>query len=278
MKRFSIALVLALASTLAMGADSLARAQRLECEGKALEAMTVYGGAAQQERSGPAAKRLGEIFHHGLAGIPPDRAESGRWDAMARKLGEGIPVRRVDDPRRDLAAELATRCAEDAARDAATRARVTAAPVVVLEVAGGFRRGRGLDLPHFALYADRTVIYRAVSRAPGAEPPAATHRILQLSEAEFRALLARIAPGGMQKLAARYDAIIATDPSVTLLHVWTRGQRKSVSVVGDDNSRIPIEFQRADAAISAFIANVPGASSSRPWPEGQPFPHAAAWQ
>lgn len=278
MERFSIALVLALASTLAMGADSLARAQRLECEGKTLEAMTVYRDAALQERSGPAAKRLGEMFHHGLAGIPPDRVESGRWDAIARKLGEGIPVRRLDEPRRKLAAELATRCAEDTAREAAKPGRAIAAPVVVLAVAGGFQRGRGLDLPHFALYADRTVIYRAVSRTPGAELPAATHRVLQLAEAEFRTLLARIAPEGMQKLAARYDAIIATDPSVILIHVWTRGQRKSVSVVGDDTSRIPIEFQRADAAISAFLANVPGASSSRPWPEGQPFPHAAAWQ
>lgn len=278
MERLVIALVLALASTLTLGADSLAHARRLECEGKTLEAMTVYSGVAHRERSGPAAKRLGEIFQHGLAGISPDRVESGRWDAMARKFGERVPVRTLDEPRRNLAAELATRCAEDAAREAAKHARAIAAPVVVLSVAGGFRRGRGLDLPHFALYADRTVIYRAVSRTPGAEPPAATHRILQLSEAEFRALLARIAPESMQKLAARYDAIIATDPSVTLLNVWTRGQRKSVSVVGDDNSRIPIEFQRADAAISAFLANVPGASSSRPWPEGQPFPHAAAWQ
>ena len=64
MERFSTALVLALASTLAIGADSLARAQRLECEGKTLEAMTVYSGAAHQERSGPAAKRLSEIFQH----------------------------------------------------------------------------------------------------------------------------------------------------------------------------------------------------------------------
>jgi len=47
---------------------------------------------AAKTGNGKAAKRLGEIYDKGLAGIPRDYAESLKWYNAARVLGEEVPM------------------------------------------------------------------------------------------------------------------------------------------------------------------------------------------
>ena len=42
--------------------------------------------------SGPAAKRLGEIYDKGIDGVSRDYAESLKWRNAARVLGEDVPT------------------------------------------------------------------------------------------------------------------------------------------------------------------------------------------
>jgi hypothetical protein len=65
------------------------QARALEDSGKAAEAIRIYRRAARGG-SGPAAKRLGEIFDKGIPGVPRDYAESLQWYETARQLGETI--------------------------------------------------------------------------------------------------------------------------------------------------------------------------------------------
>jgi len=65
------------------------QALAMENGGNAKEAIRVYRRAARAG-SGPAAKRLGEIFDKGVAGVPRDYAESLQWYETARQLGEKI--------------------------------------------------------------------------------------------------------------------------------------------------------------------------------------------
>jgi serine/threonine protein kinase len=75
----------------AVSADTLHRqATALEGEGKMVEAVRVYIQAARIG-SGPAAKRLGDIYYSGVPGVSPDHAESVKWHAIARR--RGIEVR-----------------------------------------------------------------------------------------------------------------------------------------------------------------------------------------
>ena len=69
------------------------QASALEQQGKGNDAVKVYVRAARAG-NGKAAKRLGEIYDKGLAGIPRDYAESLKWYNAARVLGEDVPIAR----------------------------------------------------------------------------------------------------------------------------------------------------------------------------------------
>ena len=71
----------------------LTQAAALEDQGKGKEAIKLYRKAARSG-NGKAAKRLGEIYDKGLAGIPRDYAESLKWYNAARVLGEDVPLAR----------------------------------------------------------------------------------------------------------------------------------------------------------------------------------------
>ena len=72
--------------------DSLFRqAFALERRGKGGDAVKVYARAAVAG-SGKAAKRLGEIYDQGIAGVSRNNAESLKWYNAARVLGEDVPV------------------------------------------------------------------------------------------------------------------------------------------------------------------------------------------
>ncbi len=76
-------------ATAAVGADLMAEARKLEAEGKYKEAVRLYRRAARAG-SGPAAKRLGEIYDRGVPGVERDYAESLQWYELARQRGETV--------------------------------------------------------------------------------------------------------------------------------------------------------------------------------------------
>ena len=55
--------------------------------------MKLYVRAARSG-NGKAAKRLGDIYDKGLAGVPRDYAESLKWYNAARVLGEEVPLQK----------------------------------------------------------------------------------------------------------------------------------------------------------------------------------------
>jgi len=63
----------------------------LEQQGKGNDAVKIYVRAARSG-NGKAAKRLGEIYDKGLAGVSRDYAESLKWYNAARVLGEDVPM------------------------------------------------------------------------------------------------------------------------------------------------------------------------------------------
>jgi serine/threonine protein kinase len=65
------------------------QALAMENGGNAKDAIRIYRRAARAG-SGKAAKRLGEIFDRGVAGVPRDYAESLQWYETARQLGETV--------------------------------------------------------------------------------------------------------------------------------------------------------------------------------------------
>jgi eukaryotic-like serine/threonine-protein kinase len=71
--------------------DVYQQAVAMESGGKIREAIRVYRRAARAG-SGKAAKRLGDIFACGGAGIPRDYPESLQWYDTAFRLGESVPT------------------------------------------------------------------------------------------------------------------------------------------------------------------------------------------
>ncbi len=71
--------------------DPMAEARALEAEGKFPQAVRIYRLAARKG-SGPAAKRLGEIYDRGVPGVNRDLAESLQWYEAARLAGETVPT------------------------------------------------------------------------------------------------------------------------------------------------------------------------------------------
>jgi len=49
-------------------------------------------GAVERTLLTQAAKRLGEIYDQGIAGVSRNNAESLKWYSAARVLGEDVPV------------------------------------------------------------------------------------------------------------------------------------------------------------------------------------------
>lgn len=64
-----------------------------EREGDGQAAVKLYAQAARAG-NGRAAKRLGEIYRHGIRGVPGDYSESMKWYNAARALGEDVPYPR----------------------------------------------------------------------------------------------------------------------------------------------------------------------------------------
>src|SRR5687768_2115180 len=73
------------------GAALFDQASALEQEGKGNDAVKLYVRSARSG-NGKAAKRLGEIYDKGLAGVSRDYAESLKWYNAARVLGEEVPM------------------------------------------------------------------------------------------------------------------------------------------------------------------------------------------
>ncbi|HZO02748.1 MAG TPA: protein kinase [Burkholderiales bacterium] len=87
---------LAAASTSAAprgGEQLFEEASVLEQQGKGNDAVKLYVRAARSG-NGRAAKRLGDIYDKGLAGVPRDYAESLKWYNAARVLGEEVPLQK----------------------------------------------------------------------------------------------------------------------------------------------------------------------------------------
>jgi eukaryotic-like serine/threonine-protein kinase len=69
------------------------QAAALEQQGKGNDAVKLYVRAARSG-NGKAAKRLGDIYDKGLAGVSRDYAESLKWYNAARVLGEEVPLQK----------------------------------------------------------------------------------------------------------------------------------------------------------------------------------------
>jgi eukaryotic-like serine/threonine-protein kinase len=69
------------------------QAAALEQQGKGNDAVKLYVRSARSG-NGKAAKRLGDIFDKGLAGVSRDYAESLKWYNAARVLGEEVPLQK----------------------------------------------------------------------------------------------------------------------------------------------------------------------------------------
>ena len=69
------------------------QASALEQQGKGNDAVKLYVRAARSG-NGKAAKRLGDIYDKGLAGVSRDYAESLKWYNAARVLGEEVPLQK----------------------------------------------------------------------------------------------------------------------------------------------------------------------------------------
>jgi serine/threonine-protein kinase len=78
----------------ATGGDALFdQASALEQQGKGNEAVKIYIRAFRSG-NGKAAKRLGDIYDKGLAGVSRDYAESLKWYNAARTMGEEVPLQK----------------------------------------------------------------------------------------------------------------------------------------------------------------------------------------
>ena len=67
------------------------QATALEQQGKGSDAVKLYVRVARSG-NGKAAKRLGDIYDKGIAGVSRDYAESLKWYNAARVLGEDVPT------------------------------------------------------------------------------------------------------------------------------------------------------------------------------------------
>ena len=64
-------------------------AVKLEGAGKVSEAMRLFEQAAYAG-SGPAARRLGELYSDGASGVSADSKDAQRWFDLAESLGEKV--------------------------------------------------------------------------------------------------------------------------------------------------------------------------------------------
>ena len=76
------------------GGELYAQGLDSENQGDVAKAVKLYKQAAAKG-SGPAARKLGDIFGSGKGNVQRDYQESLRWYARARKSGEDIPEARA---------------------------------------------------------------------------------------------------------------------------------------------------------------------------------------
>jgi serine/threonine-protein kinase len=76
------------------GDTLFAQAAALEQQGKGNEAVRAYRNAVRAG-SGEAAKRLGDIYNKGIAGVAPDYAESLKWYTTARAMGVDVQLQKA---------------------------------------------------------------------------------------------------------------------------------------------------------------------------------------
>ena len=82
-------------ATAPAGGDALfEQASALEQQGKGDAAVKIYRNAVRAG-SGKAAKRLGDIYSKGIAGVVPDYAESLKWYTTARAMGEDVQLQKA---------------------------------------------------------------------------------------------------------------------------------------------------------------------------------------
>ena len=84
----------AVAAAPSSGDALFAQAASLEQQGKGNEAVRAYRSAVRAG-SGEAAKRLGDIYNKGIAGVAPDYAESLKWYTTARAMGVDVQLQKA---------------------------------------------------------------------------------------------------------------------------------------------------------------------------------------
>ncbi len=102
-------------------------------------------------------------------------------------------------------------------------------PRIVLIQQDGKASPLGTTAPSFALYGDRTVIFRA--RPPVRVPSGFLST--RLTDTQHQALMAGIAPEALAKLGESYVAATSAEPPGYVLHLWVNGRVKSISAFGD---------------------------------------------
>ena len=113
----------------------------------------------------------------------------------------------------------------------------------------------------FALYADRTVIFREREGVQTATRYMITRR---LAEAEYKTLIEKIGPAALGELGESYVAMRDSDLPMHLLLFSVNGSWKKISVFGDlanarARSRLPARLLSALDAITRFSA------PAKPW-------------
>jgi serine/threonine protein kinase len=84
----------AVAAAPSSGDALFSQAAALEQQGKGNEAVRAYRNAVRAG-SGEAAKRLGDIYNKGIAGVAPDYAESLKWYTTARAMGVDVQLQKA---------------------------------------------------------------------------------------------------------------------------------------------------------------------------------------
>jgi len=169
------------------------QAESMEKGGQISQAIRIYRRAARAG-SGKAAKRLGEIYDKGVAGVSRDYAESLQWYETARRLGETVETagrRAGDSPPTPVPApvvpapvpELAKAVAPEPPKSAAPRPVALPRPEKEAEFSYGLTILIGLLVLAAALWwrlhrraaaeAPQARAERAALPAPQPRPPAA---------------------------------------------------------------------------------------------------------
>ena len=118
-------------------------------------------------------------------------------------------------------------------------------PVVLLYEINPWAMVLGSDSPSFALYDDGLVIFARPREGGGYEYASAT-----LSAQERDSLVQSFPAARFLELEPRYETTMITDQPTTVITLWDKDQRKSVSVYGGLKRT---DNDRKEAAPAAFV-------------------------